>query len=128
MTKLGVYEYCGEIQWTFGMPWSNRSTFENISRIVPFFYKKWNARSISVEGGSYWGRMGPPYYLMRKLLWDVDADPEAIYAEYFDAAFGEAAKEMRKLFDMWNAKASAALTDHSIYRWLLQMQEAMTAA
>ncbi|MCA1808461.1 MAG: DUF4838 domain-containing protein [Lentisphaerae bacterium] len=47
----------------------------------------------------YWSTQGPLYYLMAQLTWNPQADGEAILKDYYQRAFGPAAREME---DYWN--------------------------
>ncbi len=128
LQHISVYEYAGEMQWTEAMPADPKLTFAYISSSIPHFYNNWGITGISVESSSYYGRMGPSTYLMRKLYWDTDADAEQIYSEYFEVAFGAAAPQMRALFDLWETEEGADLTAVNIGRWLDKINEAFAAA
>lgn len=125
-TKMLVYPYYGIVQWTNAMP-AGSPTFDRISRDIPFFHRQWNVVATLQETGSTWARMGPAMYLARKLLWDVDADSQAIYDGYFHDAFGSGADEMRELYDLWDTEQGAKLTDTNIARWLTLAQRAIEA-
>ena len=124
--KLLVYPYYGIVQWTNAMP-AGSPTFKRISQDIPFFQKNWNVVATLQETGSTWGRMGPAMYLARKLLWDIDADAQAIYDQYFQDAFGSGAEEMRALYDLWDTRQGAKLTDTNIARWLQLADKAVIA-
>jgi len=103
------------------------TTFTHTSETIPYFYKEWNARGAMMESSVTWGNMGPAMYLMRKLFWDVDAEAEAIYSGYFRDAFGAGTEEMRALFDIWEERSAAQLSDTNIAAWLEQMNKAAKA-
>lgn len=44
----------------------------------------------------HWATQGPLYYLMAHLAWDPRSDGEAIMADYWNRAFGPAAKQPEK--------------------------------
>lgn len=58
----------------------------------------------SQGGEGRWGQCGPHFYVMAKLLWDVDRDTEAVLDEYFSAMFGDAAKSARAAYDVLSSK------------------------
>ncbi len=128
LQNISIYEYAAEMQWTAAMPADGKLTFDYISKAIPHFYNDWGITGMSVESSSYYGRMGAPTYLMRKLYWDANADAEQIYSEYFNVAFGAAAPQMRALFDLWETDEGAALTAINVGRWLDKMNEAFVAA
>ncbi len=47
----------------------------------------------------YWSTQGPLYYVMAQLTWNPQADAEAILKDYYQRAFGPAAREMEAY---WN--------------------------
>jgi len=52
----------------------------------------------SLEGCKAWGYGAPLNYLAAKLMWDADADGEAIFEDWLACAYGPAAAKMGKLF------------------------------
>ena len=48
----------------------------------------------------YWATTGPSYYVLARLLWDTQADPDEILGEFY-AAFGPMAPIAREYFDYW---------------------------
>ncbi len=126
--QVAIYEYFGVYEWDYGMPAQSHITYNYIRKAIPHFFKKWKAISLSAQSQASWGRYGPSMYLARKLLWDINADAETVYNEYFTSAFGKAAPQMRKLFDMWDTPAGGKLTDKNLARWLTMMQQAVDEA
>ena len=123
--QVSIYDYLGVYEWDYGMPAQGHVTYNYIRKSIPLFLKKWKALSFDAQSQASWGRYGPSMYLARKLLWDVAADPEKIYSEYFSTAFGEAAPEMRKLFDYWDTPAGGKLSDINIAHWLEMFKKAL---
>lgn len=52
-----------------------------------------------VDGWSNWATNAPMNYLLRRLPWDVDADPEAILDEWYRGVYGVAAAPMKKYWE-----------------------------
>ena len=46
----------------------------------------------------HWATQGPQYYVMAQLVWNPDADAEAILADYYARAFGPAAARSARVF------------------------------
>lgn len=126
--QTAVYEYFGVYEWDFGMPAQAHVRLPYVKKAIPHYYNNWHARIFSAQSQASWGRYGPSMYVANKLLWDVNADADEIYSEYFTAAFGKAALEMRKLFEFWDTSAGSKLTDVNIARWLAMMQRAQHLA
>ncbi len=47
----------------------------------------------------HWALKGLTYYVLAEMLWDPDADPDAIIDDYCQAGWGPAAGEVRQYFD-----------------------------
>lgn len=62
-----------------------------------------------------WESLGPGAYLMTKLLWDPNADADAIVANYYSDLYGEAAEQIRaydRLIEQrWVRGVAGELTD-----------------
>lgn len=48
----------------------------------------------------YWATTGPSYYVLARMLWDTETDPEKILAEFYDA-FGPLEPIAREYFEYW---------------------------
>ena len=48
----------------------------------------------------YWATTGPSYYVLARMLWDTDADPDAVLNEFYEA-FGPMAAVVKEYFDYW---------------------------
>ncbi len=51
----------------------------------------------------FWATQGPLYYIMAQLIWDPQADAEALLKDYYKRAFGPAAAEMEAYWDYLEA-------------------------
>ncbi len=50
----------------------------------------------------YWATTGPGYYVLARMLWDTDADPDQILAEFYES-FGPMEAVVKEYFDFWEA-------------------------
>lgn len=48
----------------------------------------------------YWATTGPSYYVLARMLWDTDADPEVVVDEFY-GSFGPANEIVKEYFDYW---------------------------
>lgn len=48
----------------------------------------------------YWATTGPSYYVLARMLWDTDATPDHLLAEFYDS-FGPMSPIVRQYFDYW---------------------------
>ena len=53
--------------------------------------KKYGYRGVTEDGSANWCYGGPNNYLLAKLLWDANADVDALYREWLALAYGEGA-------------------------------------
>ena len=60
--------------------------------------KKYGYRGVTEDGSANWCYGGPNNYLLAKLLWDANADVDALYREWLALAYGEGADAMGRLY------------------------------
>ena len=72
------------------------------------FYHRMNVQGSYTECDMEWATLGPSNYLEAKLLWNVDADPEAVLDGYCRAAFGKGAPFMADYFRRLTRRQSEA--------------------
>ncbi|MCA9146984.1 MAG: DUF4838 domain-containing protein, partial [Planctomycetales bacterium] len=48
----------------------------------------------------YWATTGPSYYVLARMLWDTDADPERVVDEFY-GSFGPLKEIVKEYFDYW---------------------------
>ena len=99
--SMGFYEYFSVWLWDFDkLPGGNGA---NIPRIRDSIrrYAKLGATSVDAESGNNWGVHGLGYYVANKLMWNPDADVDALLTDFFEKAFGPAAPAMRAYYARW---------------------------
>ncbi|NBU10671.1 MAG: DUF4838 domain-containing protein, partial [Proteobacteria bacterium] len=69
-------------------------------------YARLGATSMDAESGNNWGVHGLGYYVANQLMWNPDADLDALRTDFFEQAFGPAAKPMRSYYDRCPPSAS----------------------
>lgn len=63
------------------------------------WYRDRNVLGITSDAWAAWGTCGLNFYLAGRLMWDADADVEAILDDYFPGMYGPAAQQMRDYFE-----------------------------
>ncbi len=63
------------------------------------WYRDHNVIGFSSEALPIWGSCGLNFYLAAKLMWDADADVDALLDDYFTGMYGPAAEPMREYFE-----------------------------
>ena len=71
---------------------------------MPFYHAN-NVLGINAEGTNNWLPAGLDFYVSSKLMWDVNTDVDAVYADFLDKAFGTAKAPMKSYYDRWESKA-----------------------
>ncbi len=68
------------------------------SRDIPWLHER-GARYISTETAMNWPNLLPEYYLLARLLWDVNLDQQALLDEFYARFFGAAGAAIRQYVD-----------------------------
>lgn len=61
-----------------------------------------------------WGARGLTYYVLAKMIWDADLDVDTIVEDFYTKAFGPAAWEMKRFFEVSSQIDSPSIA-HSYY-------------
>ena len=92
-STLGIYE------WYYG------SGFE-VPRYYPRTMQKMlkdghdlGVRGFYAEAYPNWGLEGPKLWMTCRILWDIDADIDALLSDYCEKSFGPAAAPMKRYYD-----------------------------
>ncbi|MBD3292602.1 MAG: DUF4838 domain-containing protein, partial [Armatimonadia bacterium] len=90
--RMGYYAYTDKSMWK-GLPRPVvRPMMRDLKGLYDFGWRRYVAQS-SARG---FGQNGPLYWVTAKMLWDVEADVDALLADYFPRAYGPAAEEMAR--------------------------------
>lgn len=61
------------------------------------------ATSVSAESGNNWGPHGRGYYLANALMWNPQADADALLDDFYQKSFGSGARAMKAYYEMADA-------------------------
>jgi len=90
---VALYDYL------YGQPFVvPRPTLWAVTEPIPFAYQK-GVRAYFAETNPNWGLDGPKLWLAAQLLWDPQADPDRLVAEYYERFWKDAAVPMREFFE-----------------------------
>lgn len=96
---IGFYEYFSVYDWDQDkLPGGRIASIRWLRERIPY-YAALNAASISAQSGNSWGPHGRGYYLASRLLWNPQADADAILADFYDRAYGPAAASMTRFHE-----------------------------
>ena len=102
--KFGYYDLCVNLSQEAGAP--NPPGVKILQHIFPRLKQK-RVKSLYLYGISAWGHAGLLNYTLAKLMWDADADVNALVDEFCDRAYGKGAAEMKQIYRMLDAAMEA---------------------
>ncbi len=95
-THLGFYEYFSVYDWDQDkLPGGRIASLAWVQDRMRV-YAGMKAIGISAQSGNSWGPHGRGYYLASKLMWNPEADTEALLADFYEKAYGPAAPIMKR--------------------------------
>jgi hypothetical protein len=74
------------------------------------FYQKHHVRSINAEASNNWAPRGLGCYLAAQRMWDVNANPKDLIADFYEKALGPAALPMERYYVRWLGPSVAVRT------------------
>ncbi len=92
-SALGIYE------WYYGSGFEVPRYYPHTMQAVLKDGYELGVRGFYAEAYPNWGLDGPKLWIMCKLLWDVDADIDALLTDYCRKFFGPAAEPMKSYFN-----------------------------
>ncbi|HPM79860.1 MAG TPA: DUF4838 domain-containing protein [Candidatus Anammoximicrobium sp.] len=92
--EVMIYSYVSKSMW-WRLP---RPVLEPFAADVKHYYHLGIRRYYCQSTLSDWPLDGPLYYVIARLLWDPDADPQAAAQEWIDGMFGPAARPMSDFY------------------------------
>lgn len=105
---LGFYDYYSVWYWDFDMlPGGNANNIEYLRTRIPL-YVKYGATSLDAESGNNWGVHGRGYYIANKLMWNPNADVDALLSDFYQKAFGPAAPAMKRYYERVEKRGATA--------------------
>ena len=91
---MTVYSYVGKSMW-WNLP---RPILQNFASDIKYFHTLGIRRYFCQSPLSDWALDGPLYYVLTKLLWDPEANPQTLTDEWIKGMFGPAADEMTTFY------------------------------
>jgi hypothetical protein len=97
--NMGFYDYFSVWLWDFDRLPGGRGGDVQRTRDEIHKFAARHASSMDAESGDNWGPHGRGYYVANRLMWNPDADVDAILADFYDKAFGPAAGAMKRYYE-----------------------------
>ncbi len=98
--QVGIREYWSVYQWDWDNPDPGKMRPDRQLRDLRFYHDN-NVVAMNAEASNNWGPRGLGYYVAAQLLWDLDADVEALLEDFYRSAFGVAAPAMERYYARW---------------------------
>lgn len=108
LSRIGIREYYSVYQWDRDNPRPSRVKPNQMQKDLRFYAAK-GVSSINGEACDNWAPRGLGYYVASRLMWDVNADVPGIVSDFYEKAFGPAARPMERYYARWYG--ASAVTD-----------------
>jgi hypothetical protein len=92
--NMMIYSYVGKSTW-WNLP---RPILQTFAADIKYFHELGIRRYFCQSALAGWDRDGPLYYVLTKLLWDPQANPQTLADEWIKGMFGPAADEMTTFY------------------------------
>ncbi len=115
--KVGIYDYFDVWDWWHDKP---RLLLDRVNKIK--WYAGKGIRMFTAESGDGWGGRGITYYVASKLLWNPDADVNAVLDDFYTKAFGPAKEPMKRYYE--NQDQSFSVSVDTLGYNFLKLKEA----
>jgi hypothetical protein len=97
---LGIRDYYNVIIWNRDMP---RWQIDKMRQRIPYYYQR-GAIAMNAESGNQWAPEGLNYYIASKLLWDTEADVDALLEDFYIRCWGKAAPVMKRYYERFKTQ------------------------
>ncbi len=103
VSAIGLREYYGVEAWDWGLPGRARGgRVEYHRKWIPYYAER-NLNGINAETNANWGAQGLGLYVAAQMMWNPQADVDALTDEFFERLFGDVAKPMRAFYQKMEA-------------------------
>lgn len=122
--NLGFYEYFSVWLWDFDrLPGGRAADVAYLQKQIPRYVQS-GATSLDCESGNNWGPHGRGYYIANKLMWDPQADVDALLSDFYKKAFGPAAEPMKQYYERFDPGNKPLMSEHLIGLGFRDVEEA----
>jgi hypothetical protein len=126
--NLGLYEYFSVWLWDFDrLPGGNGANVARMKTQIPR-YAAHGATSLDCESGNNWGLHGRGYYVAQKLMWNPNADVDAILGDFYSKAFGPAAAPIKRYYERFDPGNQPLMSEHLLALGFRDVEEASRLA
>jgi hypothetical protein len=98
---VGVYDYFGVYPWDWSLPGAAKGgRFYEIASSIKEYHRL-GLNTYSAESSINWASNGPGYWIAARLMWNPNLDATSLANEFYQKAFGAAARPMRRIYERW---------------------------
>lgn len=112
--NVGYHNYCHWHRSHNGAPYGPA---REVMKLQFPILKKYGYMSIREYGTSAWAYGGPNNYLLAKLMWNAQADVDALYAEWLQLAYGAAEPAMAGIYALLDDGFREFKTEHESFHY-----------
>ena len=124
VAETTIYDYWAIGQWGALQPGGHYDVAE-ARKELPMYHRA-GAVGVNGEAIGAWASTGLAIYVTARLMWDVDADVDAIVDRYYRDCFGKASPAVRSYEDRW--QSGADFNPQTLKAALLDLQRALDLA
>ena len=99
---IGMREYYGVEAWDWGLPGRMRGSHVSYHRKWIPYYAQRKLNAINAETNANWGGQTLGLYVAAQLMWDPEADVDALVDDFFERGFPTAATPARRLLSQFD--------------------------
>lgn len=122
--NMGYYEYLSVYLWDWDMiPGGRGANISYLKKQIPLYYQN-KGKTLDCESGNNWGVHGRGYYIASKLMWNPYCDVDKILEDFYQKAFGPAAKIMKRYYERLDPGNSPLKSENLIGESLQDLDEA----
>lgn len=107
--QLGIREYYSVYQWDWDYPDPGKMTPDVLEQDLSRFHR-WGVTAVNAEASNNWAARGLGYYVAARLLWDVESNAHQIVKDFYEQAFGPAARPMERYYARWYGPSVAVFS------------------
>ncbi len=100
--QVGVYDYLSVYPWDFDLPGAAPAgkVYQLADRIKDYYAL--GLTTYCAESSLNWGPNGLGYWMASRLMWEPDADPRRLVADFFQKAFKRAGRAVQRIYERWS--------------------------
>lgn len=126
--NMGYYEYLSVYLWDWDMiPGGRGANIPYLKKQIPLYYQN-KGKTLDCESGNNWGPHGRGYYIASKLMWNPNADVDALLEDFYKKAFGPAAQVMKRYYERIDPGNTPLKSENLIGEALRDLDEASKIA